>query len=177
MYGEYEISELKKNRRERTLSQTAEDNGNNRFETGTLSYSDIRNHADYSGSGFGVGGGFSMGGGDKPKEIGGMKLTSFGQNAMVETVNADGTKTTTLEGQMNINKSVGFGYDSEHNDSVTKSGINTVNIQIRDENGQIKKTGQTVMVVKQVLQQAILIQKISKLLKVMPLKTKQKLPS
>ncbi|SUT90267.1 Uncharacterised protein [[Actinobacillus] rossii] len=45
---------------------------------------------------------------------------------------------------MDINKSVGFGYDSEHNDSLTKSGINTANIQIRDENAQITKTGQTV---------------------------------
>ncbi|MCI5762980.1 MAG: hemagglutinin repeat-containing protein, partial [Actinobacillus porcinus] len=43
-----------------TSSQTAEDNGNNRFETGTLSYSDIQNHADYSASGFGLGGGISM---------------------------------------------------------------------------------------------------------------------
>ena len=37
-----------------TSSQTAEDNDKNHFETGTLSYSDIQNHADYSGSSFGV---------------------------------------------------------------------------------------------------------------------------
>lgn len=127
-----------------TSSQTAEDNDKNHFETGTLSYSDIQNHADYSGSSFGVDVSMTKGGGEKPKEIGGMKLTSFGQNAMVETINSDGSKTTNLESQMSLNKSVGFGYDSEHNDSVTKSGINTVNIQIRDENAQITKTGQTV---------------------------------
>ncbi|MDD7425875.1 MAG: hemagglutinin repeat-containing protein, partial [[Actinobacillus] rossii] len=127
-----------------TSSQTAEDNGNNRFETGTLSYSDIRNHADYSGSSFGVGGSFSMGGGDSPKEIGGMKLTSFGQNAMVETVNQDGSKTTEIQGKMSGDVSVGIGHDSEHDNSVTQSGINTANINIRDENLQFEKTGKTV---------------------------------
>ena len=88
--------------------QTAEDNGKNHFETGTLSYSDIWNHADYSGSSFGVGGSFSMGGGDKPKEIGGMKLTSFGQNAAVTTVNQDGSKTTEIQGKMSGDVSVGI---------------------------------------------------------------------
>ncbi|MCI7480481.1 MAG: hemagglutinin repeat-containing protein, partial [[Pasteurella] aerogenes] len=127
-----------------TSSQTAEDNGNNRFETGTLSYSDIRNHADYSGSSFGVGGGFSMGGGDKPKEIGGMKLTSFGQNAEVTKVNQDGTKTTEIQGKMSGDVSVGIGHDSEHDSSVTLSGINTANINIRDENFQFEKIGKTV---------------------------------
>ena len=127
-----------------TSSQTAEDNGKNHFETGTLSYSDIWNHADYSGSSFGVGGGFSMGGGDKPKEIGGMKLTSFGQNAEVTKVNQDGTKTTEMQGKMSGNVSVGIGHDSEHDSSVTQSGINTVNINIRDENLQFEKTGKTV---------------------------------
>ncbi|SUT96219.1 heme utilization or adhesion protein [[Actinobacillus] rossii] len=127
-----------------TSSQTAEDNGKNHFETGTLSYSDIQNHADYSGSGFGVGGGFSMGGGDKPKEIGGMKLTSFGQNAAVTTVNQDGSKTTEIQGKMSGDVSVGIGHDSEHDSSVTQSGINTANINIRDENLQFEKTGKTV---------------------------------
>ena len=127
-----------------TSSQTAEDNDKNHFETGTLSYSDIRNHADYSGSSFGVGGGFSMGGGDTPKEIGGMKLTSFGQNAAVTTVNQDGRKTTEIQGKMSGDVSVGIGHDSEHDSSVTQSGINTANINIRDENLQFEKTGKTV---------------------------------
>ena len=127
-----------------TSSQTAEDNDKNHFETGTLSYSDIRNHADYSGSSFGVGGGFSMGGGDTPKEIGGMKLTSFGQNAAVTTVNQDGSKATEIQGKMSGDVSVGIGHDSEHDSSVTQSGINTANINIRDENLQFEKTGKTV---------------------------------
>ena len=36
------------------------------------------------------------------------------------------------------------GHDSEHDSSVTQSGINTANINIRDENLQFEKTGKTV---------------------------------
>ncbi|MFU2077874.1 hypothetical protein [Avibacterium endocarditidis] len=37
-----------------TSTAQAETEGKNRFETGTLSYSDIENHANYSGSAFGA---------------------------------------------------------------------------------------------------------------------------
>jgi len=42
-----------------------------------------------------------------------------------------------------VSKSVGFGLDSDKNSSVTKSGINTSNITIRDEQGQQALTGKT----------------------------------
>ncbi|MFQ1049650.1 hypothetical protein ACIRXL_06115 [Avibacterium paragallinarum] len=41
------------------------------------------------------------------------------------------------------NLSVGFGYDKETQSSVTKSGINTVNIHIRDEKAQQSLTGKS----------------------------------
>ena len=40
--------------------------------------------------------------------------------------------------------SVGFGYDKDSQSSTTKSGINTSNIEIRDQAGQLAKTGETV---------------------------------
>ena len=101
-----------------TSTQAAEDAGKNSFTTGTLSAGDIQNHADYSASGFGIGGGFSVGGsGTQDKDS---KLQNFGSN-----------------GQMsNVNKSIGYGSDSGHDRSVTTSGINTSNISITDTAGQ-----------------------------------------
>ena len=101
-----------------TSTQAAEDAGRNRFSTGTLSASDIQNHADYSASGFGIGGGFSVGGsGTQDKDS---KLQNFGSNGQVS----------------NVNKSIGYGSDSGHDRSVTTSGINTSNISITDVAGQ-----------------------------------------
>src|SRR5690606_35302429 len=45
-----------------TSTQAAEDAGRNRFTTGTLTVSDIENHADYNGSAFGVSGGVGRSG-------------------------------------------------------------------------------------------------------------------
>ena len=42
-----------------TSTQKAEDEGKNRFSTGSLTYSDIENHSNYSGSSFGVSGSVS----------------------------------------------------------------------------------------------------------------------
>ncbi|MCX2643843.1 hypothetical protein, partial [Klebsiella pneumoniae] len=42
-----------------------------------------------------------------------------------------------------VSKAVGFGLDSDEDSSVTKSGINTQNITIRDEQGQQALTGKT----------------------------------
>ena len=44
---------------------------------------------------------------------------------------------------MNVSKSIGFGLDSDKDSSVTKSGINTSNITIRDEQAQQALTGKT----------------------------------
>ena len=101
-----------------TSTQAAEDAGKNSFTTGTLSTSDIQNHADYSASGFGIGGGFSVGGsGTQDKDS---KLQNFGSNGPVS----------------NVNKSIGYGSDSGHDRSITTSGINTSNITLTDAAGQ-----------------------------------------
>ncbi|MCQ9327724.1 hypothetical protein, partial [Neisseria dentiae] len=38
-----------------TATEAAEQNGRNRFQTATLSHSDIENHSRYEGDGFGIG--------------------------------------------------------------------------------------------------------------------------
>ena len=136
-----------------TSSQVAEDNGKNRFETGTLSYSDIQNHADYSASGFGLGGGISMNvdlglGDNATKQSNVQKVNENGepiyQAEGIENTNGVGEKVL-AEGwdSMAGNVSYGVGYDSEHSNSITKSGINTANIKIRDTDKQLEKTGKT----------------------------------
>ncbi|MDY5421541.1 MAG: hemagglutinin repeat-containing protein [Actinobacillus porcinus] len=136
-----------------TSSQTAEDNGNNRFETGTLSYSDIQNHADYSASGFGLGGGISMNvdlglGDNATKQSNVQKVNENGepiyQAEGIENTNGVGEKVLAEDwDSMAGNVSYGVGYDSEHSNSITKSGINTANIKIRDTDKQLEKTGKT----------------------------------
>lgn len=136
-----------------TSSQTAEDNGNNRFETGTLSYSDIRNHADYSASGFGLGGDISMNvdlglGDNATKQSNVQKVNENGepiyQAEGIENTNGVGEKVL-AEGWDSLtgNISYGIGYDSEHSNSITKSGINTANIKIHDTDTQLEKTSKT----------------------------------
>lgn len=108
-----------------TSTQAAEDAGRNRFSTGTLSASNIQNHADYSASGFGLSGGVSVG----AKDSGGTKEDP-----------KTGTKTNLGIGKDNrsveVTKSIGYGSDSGHDRSVTTSGINTSNISITDTAGQ-----------------------------------------
>ena len=119
-----------------TSTQAAEEAGRNRFSTGTLSASDIQNHADYSASGFGLSGGVSVG----AKDSGGTK----------EDPNT-GTKTNLGVGKDNrsleVTKSIGYGSDSGHDRSVTSSGINTSNISITDVAGQ-NATGTSVEQIK-----------------------------
>ncbi|XWY22273.1 hemagglutinin repeat-containing protein [Bisgaard Taxon 45] len=127
-----------------TSSAQAEQDKQNRFSTGTLSHLTLQNKANYSGSSLGISGGLSYGGGESmPKEVGGMALTPIGQNQTVESTNSQGEKSVRTEGSLSANKSIGFGRDSESQSSVTKSGINTANIEIRDKAAQQLQTGKT----------------------------------
>ncbi|HDR1027181.1 hemagglutinin repeat-containing protein [Pasteurella multocida] len=127
-----------------TSSAQAEQDKQNRFSTGTLSHLTLQNKANYSGSSLGISGGLSYGGGESmPKEVGGMVLTPIGQNQTVESTNSQGEKSVRTEGSLSANKSIGFGRDSESQSSVTKSGINTTNIEIRDKAAQQLQTGKT----------------------------------
>ena len=123
-----------------TSTAQAEAEGKNRFRTGTIDYRDIENHADYSGSSVGIGGGFSVGGGDGPKELGGVKLASQGQNHAQQSGDPNSGK-----GKLQASVTgLGFGSDSSHASGVTKSGINTQNIEITDHRGQLQRTGNSV---------------------------------
>ncbi|MFZ7266702.1 hypothetical protein ACLSY3_06955 [Avibacterium avium] len=113
-----------------TSTAQAETEGKNRFETGTLSYSDIENHANYSGSAFGAGVQADINGGWDGRQV-------RDENDNIK-LNPDGSKAS------RVNQGIGFGYDKDSQSSLTKSGINTTNLHIRDEQSQFAKTGKTV---------------------------------
>lgn len=97
-----------------TSTQQAESSGLNQFSTGTLSHSDIENHSSYKGSSIGISAKGAAKGGWTGQEKNG------------------------------ISGSVGYGRESDNQNSVTKSGINTQNIEIRNENAQQARTGQSI---------------------------------
>ena len=103
-----------------TSARTAESKGKNRFQTATLTASDIQNHSRYEGKSFGIGGSFDLNGG------------------------RDGT-VTDKQGRPadRISPAIGYGSDSDSKNSTTRSGINTRNIHITDEAGQLARTGRT----------------------------------
>ncbi|WP_406812666.1 hemagglutinin repeat-containing protein [Histophilus somni] len=107
-----------------TSTAQAEEQGKNQFSTGTLSYSDIQNHADYNGSAVGVGVQADINGG------------------------WDGRQVRNGSPASRVNQGIGLGYDKDSQSSLTKSGINTQNLIIRDEQGQLAKMGKTVEQIK-----------------------------
>lgn len=115
-----------------TSTQTAENLKKNSLDTGTLTHSDIRNVSEYDAKGISLSAGFNAGKSD-PK---GGKTP----DTVLSTPNKIDQHASTTTG---VSKSVGFGLDSDKNSSVTKSGINTSNITIRDEQGQQALTGKT----------------------------------
>ncbi|MFZ7230640.1 hypothetical protein ACLSZN_09440 [Avibacterium avium] len=113
-----------------TSTARAETEGKNRFETGTLSYSDIENHANYSGSAFGASVQADINGGWDGRQV-----RDENDNIML---NPDGSKAS------RVNQGISFGYDKDSQSSLTKSGINTTNLHIRDEKAQQSLTGKSV---------------------------------
>ncbi|ATZ64499.1 hypothetical protein BSR55_14675 [Acinetobacter bereziniae] len=115
-----------------TSTQTAENLKKNSLDTGTLTHSDIRNVNEYDAKGISLSAGFNAG---KSDEKGGKT-----PDTVLSTPNKIDQHASTTTG---VSKSIGFGLDSDKNSSVTKSGINTSNITIRDEQGQQALTGKT----------------------------------
>lgn len=115
-----------------TSTQTAENLKKNSLDTGTLTHSDIRNVSEYDAKGISLSAGFNAG---KSDEKGGKT-----PDTVLSTPNKIDQHASTTTG---VSKSIGFGLDSDKNSSVTKSGINTSNITIRDEQGQQALTGKT----------------------------------
>ena len=144
-----------------TSTQKAEDEGKNRFSTGTLTHSDIENHSNYSGSSFGVSGsvaanfdtpfgkeGQAQSSKQAVDEDGNLIYRNDRGELTTEAKNAQGKdnakQLATGWDSLETTHSVGFGYDKDSQSSTTKSGINTKNIEIRDQAGQLAKTGETV---------------------------------
>ena len=109
-----------------TSTQKAEDNGKNRFETGTLSFEDLANKAEYKGEAIGLGVSGSVKG-DNPNG-----------NSKIYTADKTGMSST-----------MGYGKESDKQHSTTFAGINTANITIRDNEKQQQITGRTAEETKQ----------------------------
>ena len=109
-------------------SQSAEDNNKNRFSTGTLAHSDIHNHSRYEGESFGLGASATISG------------KTLGQG---EQNHPQDSHLTSVADKNGTSSSVGYGSDRNNQSSITKSGINTQNIRITDEDKQIRLTGKT----------------------------------
>ncbi|MDK4697022.1 hemagglutinin repeat-containing protein [Kingella negevensis] len=115
-----------------TASQSAEEQGKNRFITGTLTTSDIKNHSRYEGESFGIGASASISG----KTLGQGEQNHPQESHLKTVADKNGTSSST-------SLSIGYGNDSDSQSSITKSGINTQNIRITDEDKQIQLTGKT----------------------------------
>ncbi|MDQ8024202.1 MAG: hemagglutinin repeat-containing protein [Moraxellaceae bacterium] len=102
-----------------TSSDAAEAAGKNSFSTGTLTVSDIDNHADYKGTSFGVSGSAGVNGQGERGQYQAAQGSSDGK-----------------AGGKSVSKAVGFGQDKDHQSSTTNSGINTSNLTITDAAGQ-----------------------------------------
>ena len=107
-----------------TASQSAEEQGKNRFQSGSISQTDLHNISKYDGSSIGFGTSVAVSG----KTLGQEQQAGKIQLSDVASQNTSGF-------------SSGYGRDSDHQESTTKSGIGTRNIILTDEAGQLAKTG------------------------------------
>ena len=107
-----------------TSAQSAEAQGKNRFQSGTISQTDLHNISQYDGSSIGFGTTVAVSG------------KSLGQEQQIGNVQLNDVARQKPSGF-----SSGYGRDSDHQESTTKSGIATRNIILTDENGQLAKTG------------------------------------
>ena len=126
-----------------TSTQKAEDEGKNRFSTGSLTHSDIENHSNYSGSSFGLSGSVAANfetpfrkdgqvqSSKQAKNEEGQPLYR-GANGKETTVKTDNPILAAEWDSLETTHSVGFGYDKDSQSSTTKNGINTKNIEIRN---------------------------------------------
>ncbi|WP_192844267.1 hemagglutinin repeat-containing protein, partial [Rodentibacter caecimuris] len=133
-----------------TSMQQAEDEGKNRFSTVTLSHRDIKNQSNYRGSSFGVSGSVSANFDTPFGENGKAQSTKQATNKDGmpifidsngnETVNAMGrdgknNRVKYAEGKESVQADYTMSYvsDKDSQSSVTKSGINTKNLILKDE--------------------------------------------
>ena len=112
-----------------TSGKSAEDKGKNLFQTATLTASDIQNHSRYEGKSFGIGASVAISG------------ESMGQNRPADS--GPGIRLIDVSKGQNNNNAIGYGSDGDSKNSTTRSGINTRNIHITDEAGQLARTART----------------------------------
>ena len=112
-----------------TSGKSAEDKGKNLFQTAPLTASDIQNHSRYEGKSFGIGASVAISG------------ESMGQNRPADS--GPGIRLIDVSKGQNNNNAIGYGSDGDSKNSTTRSGINTRNIHITDEAGQLARTGRT----------------------------------
>ena len=144
-----------------TSTQKAEEDGKNHFSTGSLTHSDIENHSNHSGSSFGVSGSVSanfetpfgesgapQSGKQAVDDDGNLIYRNDRGELTSEAKNAQGKdnakQLATGWDSLETSTGLGVGRDKESQSSVTKSGVNTSNIEIRDQAEQLAKTGETV---------------------------------
>ncbi|MGX2951514.1 hemagglutinin repeat-containing protein, partial [Ursidibacter sp. B-7004-1] len=120
-----------------TSTAKAEIEGKNRFSTGTISHTDIENHAEHKGSAISVSGSAAANF-DTP-------LGQYGQAQSSKTVTDEkgNTQLATGKASLQLGANIGIGSDKDSQRSQTLSGINTSNLTIRDEKAQLEKTGKT----------------------------------
>ena len=107
-----------------TSAQSAEAQGKNRFQSSSISQTDLHNISKYDGSSIGFGASVALSG------------ETLGQG----TQNNSKLTTVADKNSQGFN-GVGYGRDSDHQESTTHSGIGTRNIILTDEAGQLAKTG------------------------------------
>lgn len=132
-----------------TSSEQAVKDGLNTLTTGTLTTSDIKNHAEYKASSVSLGGGYSVGNGgmkeigrygDGPGAGGGVGTNQQGQASTGGQV--PGT-TLPTNGNFSATAPIALGASGKDS-STTHSGISGANITITDAAGQQALTGQSV---------------------------------
>ena len=115
-------------------NREAAEQGKNRFSTASLSTQDIANHADYQARGWGATISVSLG-----------KPTSKGDNAdnASPTDKGQDTPTQPQAAHRKPESSMGAGSDEASANSTTASGISAGELEIRNEQAQQARTGQT----------------------------------
>ncbi len=115
-----------------TSTQQAEDLKKNRLDTGTLTYSNIQNESEYDAKGISLSAGLNAG-----------RTDSTGQKQPNTVPSSAGEIDQHASSITGVSKSIGFGLDSDKDSSVTRSGVNTSNITIRETIRQEELTGKT----------------------------------
>ena len=102
-----------------TSTRVAEENGKNKLSTGSITLTDIENHAEFEASGFSIGASYKPG-------------DSVKKESNTDSNNKPGAS-----------QSIGYATEEGKDASITSAGVNTKNIVITDAEAQKQLTGQS----------------------------------